>query len=230
MNGAAARLIIEPINPNPTEPSDPMPDPHPALLPSSSSRLRPGGLVLKRGTVPLLVVGLLTLAGCTSVKTQVDTGPLVGHTFAFMNPGPQGVPAYAENRELAHTLIQQAITTNLAAKGLRRVPQDGDLTVAYLVIVGNNVATTSLNEYFGYGPEADAWLEKVHKGQTVKDKDRAYFESGTLVIDFVDRKTAKLLERASIQAEILRNLPMESRVARLQAIVDQALSNVRVAH
>jgi len=51
-----------------------------------------------------------------------------------------------------------------------------------------------------------------------------------LVIDFVDPKTSKLLQRRSIQAPVLRNLPMEQRSARLQTVVDQALANLPVSH
>jgi hypothetical protein len=101
--------------------------------------------------------------------------------------------------------------------------------VAYLVVVGNNVETTSLNGYFGYGDDAQAWVEKVHKEQAVKGENRDYFESGTLVIDFIDPKTSKLLQRRSIQAQVLRNLPAETRTSRVQAIVDQALKDLPVS-
>ncbi len=180
-----------------------------------------------------LVVMCLTLAAlvaaCSSVKTHVDKGPIPARTFAFLDTGSRATPNYAEDRKEAHALIQEAIVKSLAAKGVNHVASGGDVTVAYLVIVANNVATTALNDYFGYTPDSEALLQKVHSEETVGDKNRGYFEAGTLVIDFLDPKTSKILQRRSIQAPVLRNLPMESRTARVQSIVDQALADVRIA-
>ncbi len=97
--------------------------------------------------------------------------------------------------------------------------------MAYLIIVGNNAATTSLNSYFGYTADGDALVNKVHSEQTGSDA-RGYFEAGTLVIDIVDSSTSKLLQRRSIHGQLLRNLPTETRTQRIQAVVDQALKDV----
>jgi hypothetical protein len=169
----------------------------------------------------------LAVAGCSSVKTHVDKGPVNAHTFSFLDSGTRPLPSDAEGSSQAHALIQQAIVNNLASKGVSHVASGGDVIVAYLVIVGNNVATTSLNAYFGYTADAEELVDKVHKEQTGSETSRGYFEAGTLVIDILDPKTSKVLQRRSIHAEILRNLPMEKRVERVQGIVDQALQNVR---
>lgn len=168
------------------------------------------------------------LAGCSSVKTQVDKGPVKARTFSFLNTGDRQLPDYAEERKQAHAMVQQALINNLAAKGVSYAPSGGEMTVAYLIVVGNNSSTTSLNNYFGYTPDSEAFLNKVHSEQTGNDA-RGYFEAGTLVIDFVDPATSKLLQRRSIQAQVLRNLPSETRTARIQAIVDQALKDLRVS-
>ncbi len=168
------------------------------------------------------------LAGCSSVKTQVDKGPVKARTFSFLNTGDRQLPDYAEERKQAHAMVQQALINNLAAKGVSYAPSAGEITVAYLIVVGNNSSTTSLNNYFGYTPDSEAFLNKVHSEQTGADA-RGYFEAGTLVIDFVDPATSKLLQRRSIQAQVLRNLPSETRTARIQAIVDQALKDLPVS-
>lgn len=169
------------------------------------------------------------LAACSSVKTQVNKGPVQARTFSFLDTGSRTTPSYAEDRKEAHALVQEAITRNLAAKGVAHVPSGGEVTVAYLIIVANNVTTTALNEYFGYTPDSEALLQKVHSEETTDNKSRGYFEAGTLVIDFLDPKTSKVLQRRSIQGQVLRNLPMENRTARVQTIVDQALADVRVS-
>src|SRR6516162_3939707 len=165
----------------------------------------------------------LLVASCSSVKTHVDKGQVKARTFSWLDTGSRPTPDFAEDRKEAHTLVQQAITKNLAARGVSYVPTGGNITVAYLIVVGNNVATTSLNSYFGYTPDSEALVEKVHSQQTSSDPSRGYFESGTLVIDILDPATSKLLQRRSIHAQVLRDLPMEKRVERVQSIVDQAL-------
>jgi hypothetical protein len=179
---------------------------------------------------PLLFPALvLAFAGCSSVKTHVDKGPVSAHTFSFLDTASRQAPAFSDNRKEAHALIQQALIKNLAAKGVSYVPSGGEVTVAYLVIVGNNATTTSLNGYFGYTEDSDALVSKVHKEQAINGDERAAFESGTLVIDILDPHTSKLLERRSIKAPILRDLTIENRATRVQAIVDQALSNVPIS-
>ena len=184
---------------------------------------------MKTHTCVILVAAALALAGCSSVKTKVDTGPIAARTFSFINTGPKEALANTDNRTQIHALIQEAITKNLTQKGVSRVEVGGEVTVAYLIIAGNNVATTSLNDYFGYGADASALVDKVHSEQAVKGGNRDYFEAGTLVIDLVNPKTSKLLKRSCVSAPILRNLPLDARQSRIQGFVDQALTDLRVA-
>jgi hypothetical protein len=182
------------------------------------------------GALTMLLAATLALTGCSSVKTTENNAPVRARTFSFLNMGPRPEVKYAESRQQAHVAIQEAIIKNLAAKGVTHVTAGGNITVAYIVIVGNNVSTTSLTGYFGYGSDAEALLEKVHKEQTQAQAERGYFEAGTLVIDLLDPATSKVLQRRSISAPVLRDLPMESRVARVQSVVDQALADLRITN
>jgi hypothetical protein len=184
---------------------------------------------MKTTTYSMLLAAVLAAAGCSSVKTQVDTGPIAARTFSFLNTGPKEPPAFADKRAQVYSMINEAITRNLAAKGISTAPSGGDITVAYLVIAGNNATTTSLNDYFGYSEDATKLVDKVHTEQAIKDENRNYFEAGTLVIDIISPQTSKLLKRATVHSSILRNLPPDVRQARLQSLVDQALSDLRLA-
>jgi hypothetical protein len=178
----------------------------------------------------MLSLGLVALfAGCSSVSTKIDRAPVTARTFSFLNTGSKPLPTGADPRQEVHAAIQQALIKHLATKGVTWTTNGGDVTVAYLVIVGNNVETTSLNSYFGYSSDADALVDKVHQEQAVGSSARNYFEAGTLVVDFLDPKTSKILQRRTIQAPVLRNLSAEDRATRVQAIVDQALGDVVIA-
>ena len=136
----------------------------------------------------LFAVGALLLAGCASTPAKVDTGMIRAATFNFVDGGVKQPPAYADNREAVHAMIQAAIKKNLAAHGVKRVPSGGDVTVAYLVILGDNVSTRSINDYFGYSDDAWPLHEKAHAAYTGTGKPDS-FEAGTLLIDIIDNKT-----------------------------------------
>ena len=180
---------------------------------------------------PILLIPatiLLALAGCSSSSpTHVDSGKIRATSFSYVNTGPKPTPGYAENRAPIHSMIQGAITRSLGSRGLTQVATGGEVTVAYLIITGNNASTASINDFFGYGDDATALHEKAHKAYT-GNKNPNYFEAGTLLIDLIDTKTYKLLKRGYATRPILRELPDDARAARIQEVVDEILRDVRV--
>jgi len=175
----------------------------------------------------LLVWGVVTfgLAGC-STPAKVDHGPIHAKTFSFVERGTKPLPAYTDNRQDVHALVQQAITKNLASKGITKA-QWGDVTVGYLIIVGNNVTTMALDDYFGYGEGASELHDKAQKAYT-DSKNPNYFEAGTLVIDIIDSSSYKLLKRGYASRPILKDLPDDARAARIQEVVDEILRDLQV--
>jgi uncharacterized protein DUF4136 len=171
--------------------------------------------------------GILVLAGCASTPSKVDTGPIRAATFNFVDGGLKPAPTYADNRDAVHALIQTAIAKNLAARGVKRVSSNGDVTVAYLVIVGDNVSTRSINDYFGYRDDAWALHEKAHAAYTSTGNPNS-FEAGTLLIDIIDNKTFKVRARNYATRGLLRKVPENERATRIQDVVDSVLKNVRI--
>jgi hypothetical protein len=178
---------------------------------------------------PLLTLGLAALlAGCSSTPTQVSSGPIKASTFSFITP-PQQNSAVADERAPVHQMIQEAITQDLAGKGLRKVDSGGDVTVAYMVIIGNNASTEAINTYFGYGRDTVALNEKAQEAYN-SSKNPNYFAAGTLLVDLVDAKTFKLLERNHATRPVLNNPTAEMREANIREAVAEALKNVRIEH
>jgi len=176
-----------------------------------------------------IFLGALAFAplGCSSVKFHVDNGPIKARTFSFVRLGPAQAPS-EKSIVAVHAAFQDAITRSLAAKGISKQPTGGDVTVAYLVVGGNNAATTSLNDYYGYSSDANALVDMIHKQQTVKDQNRNYFQEGTLVVDLVDPATGKLLWRNSIERDIVRDVTPETRVERIQQVTDAVFQPLQV--
>jgi hypothetical protein len=159
---------------------------------------------------------------------HVSSGGVKASTFSFVSTAGKPTPLFAENRDDVHQLIQQSIEKNLSSKGLSKVPAGGDVTVAYLLVVGNNAATTEVNDYFGYGRDSTELVEKIHDEHT-GGKNPNYFVEGTLIIDLIDTKTYKLIQRNRVDRPLLGKVSSAERAARIQEAVDQALKAVRVS-
>jgi hypothetical protein len=175
-----------------------------------------------------LNLAALLVAGCSSTPTNVDTGPIPAATYSFIAKTPGLAPEYADSREQIHAMIQDSISRNLAAKGLSKLASGGDVVVAYLVIVGNNASTESINTYFGYGRGAAALHDQAQDAYA-GSKNPNYFEAGTLLVDIIDAKTYKLLKRSYVVRPLLRNPSAELRAERIQEAVDAVLRDVRLA-
>jgi Domain of unknown function (DUF4136) len=179
--------------------------------------------------LPLLLTGLI-IAGCSSTApTRVDKGSLRVHTYNFINGGIALTPPATNRRDAIHQLIQKAIINGLTAKGLQRTDGTGDVTVAYMIIVGNNVSTEAVTTYFGMGRDSDALHNKAQDAYTSSQNPNR-FEAGTLVIDVLDAKTYELLYRNYVVRPILGNVTAAVRGERVQEAVDTALANLRIAN
>ncbi len=180
------------------------------------------------------IVALVALLGfgCSSTRTHVDTGPIHAGTFSFIAAAPNNsidAPFVQDPWAPVHGFIQESITRNLAQKGLLKTASGGDVTVAYLVIAGNNGNTTAIDTYFGRGRNASGLEDKAHAAYN-SSKNPNYFEAGTLLVDFVDTKTGKLLKRSYVVRPLLRNPSAELRGERIQEAVDSVLQDVRIVH
>jgi len=175
-----------------------------------------------------LNVAALLFTGCSSTPTNVNTGPIRATSFSFIAGGTRTAPAFADNREQIHAIIQDSISRNLASKGLTKVSSGSDVIVAYLIIVGNNATTEAISTYFGYGRDAAALLDKAQDAYS-SNKNPNYFEAGTLLVDIIDAKTYKLLKRSYVARPLLRNPSAEVRAERIQEAVDAVLKDVRIA-
>ena len=181
---------------------------------------------------PTLLAALTAIAlvfgACSSTPTKVDTGTIRAVTYSYVNTAGKAAPGYAEQRKPGHVMVQNAIAKTMQSRGLTQVATGGELTVAYLIIVGNNASTASIDDYFGYGRDADALHQKAQAAYT-NNKNPNYFEAGTLVIDLIETKTHKLLYRGYATKPLLRDLSDEARAARVQEVVDEILREVKFA-
>lgn len=170
---------------------------------------------------------LLALCGCSSTPVSVNTGTIRARTFNFVNRRGKPDPSFADKHVRLHSMLQSAIEGNLGARGVQKVATSGDITVAYLVIVGNNVMTSAISEYYGYNGDVMDLHTKAHEKYT-RSGNPNYFEAGTLVIDIVDGKTFKLLKRGHTTRPLQGRLSHDARAAQIQEAVNEVLRDVRI--
>lgn len=180
---------------------------------------------MKRIIKSFALIYILGIAGC-STPSKVDKGPIHARTFSFIQTQGKPSPQFATNNQQIHALVQSSIARSLARRQVARVEQGGEVTVAYLIITGNNAVTTSINDYFGYGRDAAELSDRAHTKYT-DAKNPNYFEAGTLIIDIIDSKTWKVLKRGYATRELLRNPSAEIQAARLNEVVEEILAGVR---
>jgi len=181
----------------------------------------------KMKTNLLLCLSMLLWSACSSAPAKVDSGTIHARTFSFVERGPKPYPAYVDKRQPVHDMIHDAIAKNLAGRGVSKVDSNGDITVAYLVFIGNNASTTAVRDYFGYGRDTTELEEKAHAAYDGA-KTPNYFEAGTLLIDLIDSKSYKLLKRGYATRPALRNMSDDARAETIQGAVDEILRDVRV--
>jgi hypothetical protein len=169
------------------------------------------------------------VAACSpKVQTRLDTGPIRAQTFAFV-ARDRPAPRSADDVGHVHAAIQEAITTNLAGKGVRRVESSPDVMVAYLVVIGDRTSTRAVDTYFGRGRLYGDLLNKAHEAYTHADNP-TNLEAGTLLIDVLDGRTAALLWRNHVTRAVLQNPSPELRAAHIQGAVDEALKSLHFTH
>lgn len=172
-------------------------------------------------------LALSLLTACTT-PTHIDKGAIHASTFNFIRPTPrQAGASFSERDQQVHGFIQDAITGNLAGRNVNRVAQGGDVTVAYLIIVGNNANTTAINDYFSYTEDGIELAEEAQKAYN-KHPNQNYFEAGTLLVDIIDNRTQKVVMRNYVVRPLAPNASPNERKNRIQQAVNELLYDVRI--
>jgi len=140
-----------------------------------------------------LYVAILGLTACSAVTVTTDFDPSAPfnkyRTYALMQPNEE--PPLSPSSEIA---FRDALHSNLAARGLREVADNADLHVLRHVSTEEKlVAYQATNFGYGYGygyGRYGAWGGIPNNYTNVSE-----YTEGTLIIDFVDAKTRKLVFR-----------------------------------
>ncbi|WP_051215914.1 DUF4136 domain-containing protein [Ferrimonas futtsuensis] len=176
--------------------------------------------MLKRA---FLWIGILALAGCSSVSTEYDYDEKVafdGFTkWAWVEATPDSGSAKYQMDGLNDRRIRDALTAQLSNAGLSQVPaSDAQVLVNYLTQVEKKIDVDTFYTSFGYYPYYHSRHGYWGTGVQADTRVREYKE-GTLVVDIIDAKTKQLLWRGSGTDTLKKNLTPEKRTEQVQKVV-----------
>jgi hypothetical protein len=168
-------------------------------------------------------------AGCaTKIQSGNQQAPDANFarraTFRFLPDKSQEASEAVSNTAYWRGEIGQDILAAMNAKGYRFFPnRKTDLLVAYHIVLVENEAVTTLDNYSGYNLTADQ-AAQADLAQFQDPKRPGEASKGILIIDFIDPTKKKLLWRGWAKADFDRTQPGPSLRKLTKLAVDRILT------
>lgn len=172
----------------------------------------------------LILAAAALLQGCTSV--DMPKGTSKGYASArLIDDDAKPLPQFAQIDADVNGMIQESIGSLVQKNGLafKRADQEADVVVTYLLIMQNNIGTTAIDDYFGYGRDVESITAAAHQKWVVKGNSDDSFEVGTLVVDVIESSSRKLIYRGFAHGDIERDIDDTERAQRIAGSVEEAL-------
>jgi hypothetical protein len=155
-----------------------------------------------------LAAAIVALCGCSTVSVTTDydhTAPFGSYRTYALEP-PQKVPPLSPSADSA---LRTSLRENLAARGIREVAANEKPHLAVVPHISLQ-RRYSVQQYttWGYGP--GVWPYRggfygVWRGAPVTYNTISSYTEGTLILDFVDTSTEKLVFRGTGRAAVSGN-------------------------
>jgi Domain of unknown function (DUF4136) len=168
-------------------------------------------------------------AGCvaniqTGNRQAADASFARRSTFRFLPDKSREAAEAVSNTSYWRGEIAQDILAAMNAKGYRFFPnRKTDLLIAYHIVLVENEAVTTLDNYSGYNLTADQ-AAQADLAQFQNPKQPGQASKGILIIDFVDPTKKKLLWRGWAKADFDRTQPGPSLKKLTKLAVDRILA------
>ncbi|OED40464.1 hypothetical protein ACH42_16360 [Endozoicomonas sp. (ex Bugula neritina AB1)] len=170
-----------------------------------------------------LLMIVVLLSGCASRNIEWDYNTdqsLTGlKTYAWMTNSEEVDKNGYESNSLMGGRVHAAVDETLAAKGLRRLDgtDNADILVNYAVTVKTRLEDHQVTTSFGFG--RNYWGVGFSNDSYVNE-----YEEGSLIIDFIDPVTKKVLWRGVSRSRIRNKMTPEERTQKVNTAVSQILA------
>ena len=188
---------------------------------------------MNKATRALVMMLAAVMAGCSSMEVSVDHDPKANFaglkTYGWLKEPqkPTGDPRIDGNTILENR-IHEAVDTELAAGGFKKVTSDADFLIAYHVSLDKRRSVQTLNSYYGYSPGWGYGYGAAYRPGYWTGAPETYvyeYEQGTLILDIVDPKNKELIWRGSAQDEVHFKTTPEKDQSQLNEAVHKMLEN-----
>ncbi|MBK1827471.1 DUF4136 domain-containing protein [Haloferula rosea] len=169
----------------------------------------------------LTAITTLLLTACGN-RVDMPSGKSKGYTSARLVQTDKK-PDFADVDASTNRMIQKALADTFRANGLQVKTSDADLVVGYLLLIQDNASTLLIDDYFGYGRDAEHIADVAHVRGVVENQRPDQFERGAIVVDVMDAKTNKLVYRNFAKRDIHKGLSDSVRQQRIQEAVNETM-------
>ena len=169
------------------------------------------------------LVLIFVVVGCASV--DMPKGTHEGYSSARFIRADSPNPDLAESSDIMNAIIQNAIAGVVQKSGMDLRNDDADLLIAYLLLIQDNVSTTTISDHFGYGRDKGAISDLAHKKGVIQGNRQERYEASAIVIDIIDADTNELIYRNFAKRDVLQDITDDERIARVRSAVGEALAD-----
>ena len=169
----------------------------------------------------ILALVIAGVAGCSSVPMPKGNSKKYS-SVRFINEKKSAEFYESDRSKEVNQVLQQAISAEFKKHGMNVLEKDAELIIAYLIIVQDKVATTTIDNHFGYRDTSEA-IGKIHE-EGIGGRDPEYVKKGALVIDLIDAKTMKLVYRNYATRGAGENLSGDALRTRLTDVTQEILT------
>ncbi len=177
--------------------------------------------MMQRGFVLRLLVGVIALCGCSTVRVTTDWDPKTDfsefHSFGWLHEQQPQTGNFRLDNPLMDARIRAAVDRTLEQRGYLKVADAGaDFVVGYHLGLERELDVRTMNTYYGYG-NGHRWGAVGYPQTQVRE-----YERGTLVIDIADVDARELVWRGSGS----RRLSNPSSPEKATQVIDKAVAEI----
>ncbi|MBM7072134.1 DUF4136 domain-containing protein [Shewanella sp. 202IG2-18] len=174
----------------------------------------------------LVIAAVLFLNACSSTKGNWDYDPQVNFnqykTYAWVHKktGDEGYQLDG----LMEKRIHNAVENQMMTKGIKKVANtSAELLVNYITKTDKKIDVDTFHTNYGYYP--NSYPNWWWGGSTQTQTSVREYEVSTLLVDFVDAKTKKLIWRGAIKDTVKKNKTPQQKTEIINQKISKLLAN-----
>ena len=170
---------------------------------------------------------LVIMAGCAQLQTASEIDDTVDfttlHTYSWLHDVDTPAKDVRLNDPKVRQTIRTAVEQSLSSKGYEQVaPLQADFLVTWFGAIEQKIKKESIDHF--YAPYGYGTLYRDPVLNTESPRAIGEYEKGTIIIDFVDPKSQKVIWRGSGSGRLAEDQPAQTALRNLNRSVTKILA------